>query len=75
MKHDLHCTEIVATYEEDFRADIAQVKLLAARISCEIVGNSVFRWNPFAAKAAGTHTVLVKSRDVMRARKVLKGRM
>lgn len=72
MKHDSHCTEIVATYEEDFRADIAQVKLLAARISCEIVENSVFRWNPFSAKMPGTYTVLVKRHDVMRARKILK---
>lgn len=72
MKHDSHCTEIVATYEEDFRADIAQAKLLAARISCEIVENSVWRWNPFSAKAPGSHTVLVKPRDAMRARKILK---
>jgi hypothetical protein len=75
MKHDSHCTEIVATYEDDFRADIARVKLLTARIACEIVENSVFRWNPFAAKTPGTYTVLVKRNDVMRARKILKVKM
>lgn len=74
MKHDSHCTEIAATYEDDWRASAAQVKLLAARISCEIVENSVFRWNPFAAKTPGTYTVLVKRNDVMRARKLLKVR-
>ena len=74
MKNNSYCTEIVATYEHDFLADIAQVKLLTAHIPCRLVANSVFRWNPFSPKLPGTHTVLVKPYDLIRARKVLRNK-
>ena len=74
MRNFAKFTAVVTSYDQDFLADIARVKLLTAKIPCEIANNSVFRWNPFSAKVGGTYTILVRGNDLNKARKILKSR-
>ncbi len=62
----------VATFEEEYLADIAQVRLLAAGIRAEVSAVSTFRWNPFSAQSDGQFSVSVPRSSAKKARAILK---
>lgn len=63
--------EVVARYDQPYKADIAQAKLIVNGIRAELANDAVARWNPFLSPAIGGVSVLVKASDLTRARKVL----
>ncbi len=62
----------VATFDEEYLADIAQVRLLAAGIRAEVGTVSVFRWNPFSSGVVGRFSVTVPQQSLKKARVILK---
>jgi hypothetical protein len=68
-KHNM--LQVVAHYDEPYKADIAQAKLVANGINAQIFDQTVASWNPFLTKAIGGISVMVPSRDLSKARKVL----
>lgn len=62
----------VATFEEEYLADIAQVRLLAAGIRAEVNAASTFRWNPFSAQSDGQFSLMVPRSLVKKAKAILK---
>jgi hypothetical protein len=63
---------MVATFEEEYLANIAQVRLLAAGIRAEVSATSTFRWNPFSPQSDGRFSLLVPSGALKKARAILK---
>ena len=68
-KHSM--LEVVATYDEPYKADIAQAKLVVNGIHAQIFNETVSRWNPFLSHAIGGISVMVPCKDLKKARKIL----
>lgn len=64
---------VVATMENETRAEIACAKLMVAGIPSEIGGDSTFHWNPFVARAPSTFSIMVPASAAQKAKKILRG--
>lgn len=71
MRNPGKALEIVARYDEPYKADIAQAKLVANGIQAQIANDTVARWNPFLTNAIGGVAVLVPAKDLSKARKLI----
>lgn len=71
MKGMRKSTAVIATYEEEHLADIAQAKLISAGVPTEVSISSPFRWNPFAEALPSRYSVLVPGKYVKKAKAIL----
>ena len=71
MKFMGKASVVVATFEQEHLADIAQAKLIAAGIRAEITDHIGFSWNPFMSGTTGTFSILVPGTSVRKAKHIL----
>ncbi|MEK9155208.1 MAG: hypothetical protein AAB839_01020 [Patescibacteria group bacterium] len=71
MKLSAKTFETVAMFDQEYLADIAQAKLVAAGIRAEVAEGGGFHWNPFATAMPARFSVTVPAKSAKKAKAIL----